>query len=318
MKHPRFAISGSSGYIGSSLCDHLSKSYYCLGISRRISSRNYDVLCLDDLLSSGGVELIRSNNISHFIHCAALAHSRSPRTYHEYRQILRINIDLTVKLALIALNSGVSRFVFISPVGVHVSSSNGFSISETSPIQPENFYAESKALAEDILRSLFDNSSCELVILRPALVYGPDAIGNLRTLKIAVDLCIPFPLTLINNNRSLLALQNLISAVELASLHPSSPGHAYVVADRETISTSALISRIACIRSRPCFQFPVPKSLIALITRLSLVGVKKLRQLVDDLVIDSSKIRNQLGWEQPVSQADAIVNAFSKPGNKFF
>ena len=268
-------------------------------------------LTLDNLLSAPGVDSLRRCGATHFIHCAALAHRNQPRSHAALQHITRVNTQLPVRLARIAIESGVRRFVFISSAGVHGSSSlPSSSFNESSPIAPSNAYSNSKAEAERLLRSIFSNSSCELVILRPALVYGPMLIGNLRSLVSAVDCCIPFPFSAIRNRRSLVALSNLLSAIEHVSLHPSAAGQSYMVADREYISISALISFIAKARSRPCFQFPVPRLILSQIARIPFFD-GKLNQLIGDLVIDSSKIRAELCWEQPVSQCDAMLEAFS-------
>jgi nucleoside-diphosphate-sugar epimerase len=134
--------------------------------------------------------------------------------------------------------------------------------------------------------------------------------GNLRLLIRGIDAGLPFPLGRICNRRNFLYLGNLISSIEAVSLHPQAAGESFVVADEETISTPELISSIARIRHKPCHMLPMPSRVMQASARLPFVG-GKIGQLIDDLVIDSSKIRRQLGWRQPFTQMDAMAEAFS-------
>lgn len=308
----RFVVTGASGFVGSSLCAQLENKYQCIPVSRASFYCPPNVLTLEMLTGDNGLDNLQKLRPTHLIHCAAIAHRRQPQNHAEHELIKRVNVDLPVLLAKIAIESGVRRFVFLSSVGVHGSFSQpGMAINEDSPLAPANAYAKSKADAENLLTSVLSNSTCELVILRPALVYGPHSIGNLKILRLAVDFCLPFPFSAISNRRSFVALPNLLSAIEHVSLHPHANGKAYLIADQEYVSTSELVKAIAKARCRPCLQFPVRQEILENLARLPLFGAK-LKQLVYDLVIDSSKIRNELGWSQPVSQADALLDAFTR------
>jgi UDP-glucose 4-epimerase len=258
-----------------------------------------------------GEVFARGTAPSCIVHCAALAHRSPPRTAYEWNILEEVNINLPVRLARLAKRIGVKRFIFISSIGVHGSSTNSAPpICEESPICPTNPYALSKSIAEHRLRECLEGSSCELSIIRPALVYGPGMPGNLRLLIRGVDAVLPFPLAHIRNRRSFIYLGNLISSIEAVALHPHAAGQTFVVADEEAISTPELISSIARIRRKPCRMVPMPSRVMQFSGRLPFVG-GKIGQLIDDLVVDSRKIRHQLGWRQPFTQIDAMAEAFS-------
>jgi nucleoside-diphosphate-sugar epimerase len=217
---------------------------------------------------------------------------------------------LPLRLARLAKRLGLQRFVFLSSIGVHgVSTPPGVSFNELSPIFPSNPYSASKSEAEVKLHRCIDGSSCELTIVRPSLVYGPGMPGNLRALVRAIDGGFPFPLGSVQNNRSFVSLGNLVSAVQYVALHPSAGRETYVVADAETISTADLIRDVSRIRGKPCRLFRVPSNLIRASRHLPIIGIK-VGKLVDDLVVDSSKIRHQLGWQHPLSMAEALEEYF--------
>ncbi len=310
--NPSFLITGGHGFVGAALAAALSPKYPVTTVSRCCKGMDSTCLALDQILEADDSELlVRGIAPSCLVHCAALAHRSPPRTADEYRTLDEVNISLAVRLASLAKRTGIKRFIFISSIGVHGSSSSSTRpICEESPICPTNPYALSKSIAEHRLRECLEGSSCELSILRPALVYGPGMQGNLRLLIRGIDAGLPFPLGRIRNRRSFLYLGNLISSIEAVALHPQAAGESFVVADEETISTPQLISSIARIRRKPCRMLPMSSRVMQVSGRLPFVG-GKIDQLIDDLVVDSSKIRRQLGWRQPFTQIDAMVEAFS-------
>ena len=53
----------------------------------------------------------------------------------------------------------------------------------------------------------------EVVILRPPLVYGPNAKGNFANLVRLTNLGIPLPLSKIKNKRAFISIDNLVHLV---------------------------------------------------------------------------------------------------------
>jgi UDP-glucose 4-epimerase len=68
-------------------------------------------------------------------------------------------------------------------------------------------------------------------ILRPVLIYGAGVKGNLATLARAAATPLPLPLKNFVNRRSLLGIDNLISALAFVIPSPNNVGETYVVAD---------------------------------------------------------------------------------------
>src|SRR5207237_505396 len=110
------------------------------------------------------------------IHLAAIAHRRASRPDLE-----DVNIHLTERVARQAAAEG-ARFVFLSSVKVHGEESSA-PLTERSAIAPQDPYAESKARAEDALRSI---AGLRLAVLRPPLVYGPGVKANFLALMRAI------------------------------------------------------------------------------------------------------------------------------------
>jgi UDP-glucose 4-epimerase len=82
---------------------------------------------------------------------------------------MAINADATAELARIARDDGVERFVFTSTAAVYRPSLAPHA--ETDEIGPIDVYGRSKAVAEERLRTVFDDEW--LTIMRLFNVYGP-------------------------------------------------------------------------------------------------------------------------------------------------
>lgn len=307
----RFLVTGSNGFIGSRLALSLESCYHVRRVIRSGFVTSPSTFSLFDILDSSDDTKIRDFAPTHLIHCAGLAHRSFPRTSEQLSALKFANVLLPLQLARLAKRLKIQHFIFLSTIGVHGSSTLGDeAITEDTLMRPSNPYAMSKVLAEFELRNCLRDSCCNLSIIRPALVYGLGMPGNLRKLIKAIDAGFLFPFKSIYNRRSFVSLVNLISAIETVALCANSFGDSFVVADRESISTADLIRFISRVRNRHCRLLPVRPSLMRASTCLPLIG-GALKQMIDDFVVDSSKIRQQLSWRQPLSQFAAMTQAFS-------
>jgi nucleoside-diphosphate-sugar epimerase len=109
------------------------------------------------------------------------------------------------------------------------------------PIDP---YGISKRLAEgEAFGSATDKMS--VVVLRPALVYGPGMKGNLSSLLEFLRKRHKVPLPEVNNRRSLVGLQDLVRCTLLAAERSAAVGQTYVVTDGEAYSTERIVRALA-------------------------------------------------------------------------
>ena len=140
--------------------------------------------------------------------------------------------------------------------------------SETDPPAPQDAYGQSKWEAEQALMRIADDSAMEVVIIRPPLVYGPGVKGNFASLLKWVKRGIPLPLGAIHNQRSLIALDNLVSFIELCLTHPKATDQTFVIADGEDVSTTELLQRVAVACGQKARLLPVPVSWMMFVARL--------------------------------------------------
>jgi nucleoside-diphosphate-sugar epimerase len=147
-----------------------------------------------------------------------------------------------------------------------------------------------------------------ITIIRPTLVYGPNAPGNFGRLVKLVRSGVPLPLAAINNSRSMIALDNLTDFIARCVAHPGAANETFVVSDGEDLSTPTIIREIAAGIGKSPRLFPIPAPLLEIC--LATIGKRNLyHQLCESLCVDSSKSRSLLDWAPPLDARSAIRSA---------
>ena len=156
--------------------------------------------------------------------------------------------------------------------------------------------------------ALAAKTGMEVVIIRPPLVYGSGAPGNFGSLMRWLKRGIPLPLGAIHNQRSLVALDNLVDLIITCLTHPAAANQTLLVSDGEDLSTTQLLRRMGAALGKPARLIPVPVSVLKL--GAALVGKPELAQrLCGSLQVDMSKTRELLGWTPPFSVDEGLKKA---------
>ena len=167
-------ISGPTGFIGQRLVGMIDANIRVLA---RKKQPNYETIICD--LQSEVIPDQALNNVNTVFHLAGFAHD--VRDANEIENLYRrVNVDATVKLAELAVKSGVKRFVFVSSVKAGGIPPQGVCASEESQSNPDGIYGETKRKAEIELLKIGKESGMHVSIIRPSLVYGPNVKGNLK------------------------------------------------------------------------------------------------------------------------------------------
>jgi nucleoside-diphosphate-sugar epimerase len=247
------------------------------------------------------------------VHLAARAHVLRDASADVHALYRAVNALGALRLAEAAAAAGVRRFVFLSSVRVHGERSAGAPLTEASPLVAIDPYGRSKAEAERGLATLASAGRLDPVILRPPLVYGPGARGNFARLVRLVARGVPVPLGAVRNRRSLVYVGNLVDAISRVLDHPAAAGETFMVSDGEDVSTPELVHRIARAIGIRARLLPVPVSLLRLGGML-LGRTDDVARLLDDLVVDSGKIRARLGWCPPFTLDEGLAACRSPDG----
>jgi nucleoside-diphosphate-sugar epimerase len=210
-----------------------------------------------------------------------------------------VNVDGTRRLAEAAAAHGVRRFLFLSSVKVNGEATGEAPFTEADPPRPEDPYGITKWEGEQALWEVAARSRMEAVVLRAPLVYGAGVKGNFLRLMNVVARGVPLPLASVRNRRSLVYLGNLIDAIAICLAAPRAAGRTYLVSDGEDVSTPALVRALGGALGTPARLVPCPVALL----RLAAVLVHRadIARLTGSLQVDTSRIRNELGWRAPCS-----------------
>jgi UDP-glucose 4-epimerase len=232
------------------------------------------------------------------IHSAGLAHAMSGLPEDDYRLL---NTEATIALARAAQRAGAKRFVFLSSIRAQAGPTDSRVLTEALEAQPTDAYGRSKLAAERGLAEL----GVDWVALRLVLVYGPGVKGNMAQLLRFARAPYPLPLGALTARRSMLALDNLVAAVDAVLAAPAPLKRPLIVADPGAVTVPEMIAAMRRGLGRRPGLIPVPSSLLE--TALRMTGREEIYQrLAGSLVADPAALL-QLGWTPPVKTADVLA-----------
>ena len=155
-----------------------------------------------------------------------------------------VNVQGTRIVAEEALAAGVRKLVYCSTQGVHghIDHPPG---NEQSPIDPEDYYQQTKYEGEIEVRKVCKDADMEYTILRPTAIYGPGDPG--RFMMIFRRVCKgSFPI--FGRGETFyhpVYIDNLVDAFVLAMAPGVGAGETYLIADDEYLSIEELVKRTA-------------------------------------------------------------------------
>ncbi|MCG9639538.1 NAD-dependent epimerase/dehydratase family protein [Vibrio sp. Isolate34] len=302
-------VTGGNGFIGKELVTFLQNDF-----TVRTSVRQLDGKCK---ALPPSVETVVTGDISDktnwnraidgvdvVIHLAGRAHILDDTALSPIDLFREVNTKATLHLFDEAVKNGVRRFIFVSSIGVTGNITHGKPFTEQDSPEPASDYALSKYEAEKQLTLAAAQSDIELVIIRPALVYGKSAPGNIARLSRIATKCPFLPFGLVANRKSFVSIENLVSLLALCITHPAASNQVFLAADTTPVSTKQLVNILSKVEETNTINFPFPVALMRMVA--ALLGKKAMAsQLFDDLEVDNTKARKMLGWK-PCDGFDSI------------
>jgi nucleoside-diphosphate-sugar epimerase len=322
MRSSKIVVTGSSGFVGSHLVDHLLNFKYDFVATSRSHCNGNDRRFVKSPQLGPNADWSRIlKGCETVVHLAARAHIAGPCNLRESEDIYgQTNEKGASRLVGQAIDAGVKRFIFISSIGV-VADTSRSRLSTKSQCTPITCYARSKLAAEKSLKESCAAASMKYTIIRPPLVYGPKNPGNMAKLLKIIGTGIPMPLAALDLNlRSFVGIYNLIDLILLCLEHPAAANQTFHVSDDDDISTAELLRRMAKALGKPVRNLPVPRSLLR--GGLRLVGKGEwVDKLFGDLRVDISETKRVLGWEPKVTMQEELqrtANWWGKAGKAEF
>lgn len=232
------------------------------------------------------------------LHACGKAHV-VPRTKEEERAFYDVNYAGTANLCKALEKVGVPKaLIFISTVAVY-GCEYGEHIDESQPLKGKTPYAESKRLAEEYLQRWCNEHQVKLGILRPSLLAGKDAPGNLGAMVNGIRK------GLYMNIAGGKVVKSILMAEDIARLVPllAEKGGVYNVCDTRQPSFGEISESVArqLGKGKP---LSIPYWMAWCMAKVGdLLGSKapfntyKLEKMTKSLTFSNEKACRELGWE---------------------
>lgn len=234
----KIVITGKNSYIGSKVAEFLQK-------------HGHETAEVDTI-----AEKWKEHDFSKFdavIHVAAIVHESAKTS--SYDLFNKVNTLLPYEIAKKAKECGVSKFVFLSSMAVYGLDKKlpeGQIVDENTPLEPVSLYGKSKLEAENLLKTLSDESF-KISIVRPPNVYGKGCKGNYVNRFVSISKMPIFPLAYTNARQSMLYIDNLSCFIKELLEHDAEG--VYNPQDSFIPSTVDLVSAISTARGKhTCFS----------------------------------------------------------------
>lgn len=308
-------MTGAAGFVGRRLCEYLhSQGHEVVALLRRSAAAGswHRSFCCElgrEALPNGLME-----GVDGVFHLANLAHADPADC--EADKYWRVNVAGTEALLTAARQAGVGSFIYFSSVKAVVEPGKRC-VDENWDGMPTDPYGRSKREAER--RVLSTGAACGMHVcnLRPALVYGPGVKGNLfRMLRTVARRRFP-PLPDFGNRRSMVSLDDLITAAWLSATSPKANGRTYIVADGVDYSPRELYEAILRALGMPLPRWRIPGLVLRFAARAGdgVSWMLRRRMPLDSAVLSRLKgsacyrsdlIREELGWKPVKNLYDAL------------
>lgn len=287
----KLLFTGASGFLGYNILPILYKEYetvHTMGLGQE-----------DDVKINLAKEVPAIN--THYdivLHACGKAHV-VPRTPEEEKAFFDVNYEGTRNLCTALEKAGVPKaLVFISTVAVYGCES-GELISEDHPLNGDTPYAKSKIMAEEYLTKWCYEHGVTLGILRPSLLAGKNAPGNLGAMVNGIRK--GFYLNIAGGK----VCKSVLMAEDIARLLPLliEKGGVYNVCDTNQPTFGEISASVAkqLGKRKP---ISIPYWMAWCMAKVGdLLGSKapinsyKLSKMTESLTFSNEKARRELGWE---------------------
>ena len=313
----RVVIVGASGHVGTSVLHALAneaKVDSIVGVCRRRPSMDWpktewveaDISRSDDL-----VRHLRGADV--VVHLAWLIQpSRDEATLYA------TNVEGSQHVFNATTRAGVPALVYASSIGAYSPGPKDRPVDESWPTEgiPTSFYSRHKAATERLLDSLErEHPDMRVVRLRPGLIFKREAATEIR--RYFAGPFVPSPLV----RRGLIPVVPDVERLVFQAVHSLDVGDAYrrVIANETArgaynVAADPVLDPDELARVLGARKVPLPAAVLRvgadLTWKLRLQPTPKgwVDMGLGVPVMDTSRIRDELGWKETVSSGDALLD----------
>ena len=292
-------VTGGTGFVGRILIKALQQRQDNIRLLSRKQQYEDTVVCdlqIDQIPNDAliGVDMV--------FHLAGLTHDLGDATKikHLYQ---KVNVNATVRLAELAVKSGVKIFVFASSVKAGGILTSGKCATENDQSEPDGIYGKTKREAELKILEIGKESGMYVSIVRPPLVYGPNVKGNLKLMLLGIKKGWFPPLPEIGNRRSMIHVDDLVRAILLVAEDKRANGEIFIATDGTPYSSREIYNAMCSVTGKLIPKWSVPKTLFDLASLASPRIKYKINKLLGDECYSSVKLE-ALGFKAKKSLKD--------------
>lgn len=297
------AIVGSNGFVGRHLTAYLHRRGWLPRVIVRTAPAaafpaDVDIVETDTTSVDGLATAL--GGCAAVINLAGMAHAGAtdPELYEEP------NIALPVRIAEAAAEAGVRRFLHLSSIHAR--------LAEDDPAYRRP-YGRSKLEAERLLAQFArEHPLPRIVSLRPPVIYGPGARGNVGLLDRLAKSGRPLPIGAIRAKRSYVSVWNMCSAIKAMLLAETevwdrASGMAFEIADATPISVSDFYQALARSHGKRVVCFPVPSVVVR--AGLLALGERNIAEgLLAPLAVSNQAFSEMFGWTPAWDHSDELTS----------
>ncbi len=232
------------------------------------------------------------------LHAAGKAHIY-PKTEAERQSFYDVNYTGTINLCKALEKVGVPRaLVFISTLNVYGSQPGNMDTEDSRPLIGDSPYSDSKIKAEEFLTKWCKDRNVVLGILRPSLLAGKDAPGNLGAMIHGIKTGMYCSIAGGKAKKSVLMVGDIARLVPLVA----EKGGAYNVCDDHNPSFRELETTIAAQlgKHKPIsIPYWIAKCLAVIGDVLPFIPINssRLEKIVTSDTWSNEKAKRELGWQ---------------------
>lgn len=171
------------------------------------------------------------------IHLAGIAHQHATESEYE-----RVIVDGTRRLAEAAAEAGARSFLYLSSVKAMGAPTSRLPRAEHETNAVLTPYGAAKRAAEKALQKVHAQTGLPITVVRPVLIYGDGARGNLPQLARAARLGLPRPPEL--GRRSMVSLDALLDLITRLASSPLAGFHTFIACDDAPYSTAQVYDQL--------------------------------------------------------------------------
>lgn len=272
-------ITGGNGFIGRHLIEYLQTKHYRV---IHPDSQELDVRTEADFDSFCGTD------ISHVIHLAG--RTFVPASWENPKNFFEVNVMGTLQVIEFCRRYGInltyiSAYIYGQPKSIPVS--------ETSDVKPDNPYAKSKYMAEELCEFYSSFFSMNISVLRLFNVYGPGQNENFLIPAIMRQLCsdsAKIEVNDLNPRRDYIYIEDVCNAIEL-SIEKSKGFQLYNIGSGVSFSVQEIIDLLQKLAGT--HKQTVSRNMVR-------------RNELNDVTADISCIKENWKWEPSISLEEGL------------